>query len=925
MFIKNTKDKILYALSLFVEKYPYPIFIASILLALVSIHFAKNNLNFLTNRNDLISPHAQYFKNYKKYREEFKDFDGLVIAVEGSNKERVKAFVEDLAFFLNSHPEKFEDVFYKISPDFFKNKKLLYLDVEELHTLENKVKSNKTLLANLVEKPGIEQFFSHVNQEISKAMVGNLIQDFFDEKDSDGQKEPDNPLDLSLIESILGQMVNHLNGQENYSSPWKDVFLEKKGSVDEDGYLTSNGKHFYFIFANPSEDQNDFARAVDPIKSARNHIKKLQLKYPDVLAGVTGPTALYSDEMITSKNDTFKASLISLIGVSVLLVISLRGFTFPFLAVFTLVISLCWSIGFTTLTVGHLSILSIVFTTILIGLGIDFGIHFIMRYQEEKRSGQTLSNAITKTLHETGKGVIAGGITTSFAFMTTIFADFKGIAELGFIAGSGIIICLIATMLLLPAMIIIVQHLHNKQWIMGLINKIAFDYNISNKTIRPLFDLILNKPGRVILFSIVITFLSILSMKTIKFDYNLLNLQAEGIESVNYEMKILENSERSAWYGALIVNSFEEVLSTKKLLERLSSVDSVSSIASIIPDRQEEKINQIHKISDFFKQLPQKTMKEDPVDVENLATILKKINFKLRKEDSSNLKPGSKPLNESIQKVKRLIADFNSFVNLQEIKTSATGLNNFQEILFGDFIRKFESFKEALKPVEIKLSNVPNDIKERFVGKTGKFLVQVFPKATTYDKEPMEKFISDISKIDPNATGTVVTATESSRLMKQGYVRGGIYAFIAITIFVWISFKDIRCAFLAILPLMLGALWTLGIMGLFNIQFNLANLIILPLIIGIGIDNGIHIVHRYRDDADSTISPVYKSTGKAVALSSFTTMIGFGSLMVASHRGIHSIGVLLTIGVACCMVASLTVLPAILKITREKGWNPKNT
>ena len=234
-----------------------------------------------------------------------------------------------------------------------------------------------------------------------------------------------------------------------------------------------------------------------------------------------------------------------------------------------------------------------------------------------------------------------------------------------------------------------------------------------------------------------------------------------------------------------------------------------------------------------------------------------------------------------------------------------------------------KTFKESLNPKKIILSDIPDNLKERFIGKTKKFLLQIFPKTNIYDREPMEKFILDIWSIDPNATGTAVTASESSRLMKEGYIKGGIYALIAILSFVWISFRDWRCAILSILPLALGTLWTLGLMGLFDLPFNLANLVILPLIIGIGVDNGIHIVHRYRVDVGSTVSPVYKSTGKAVIMSSLTTMIGFGSLMVASHRGIYSIGVLLTIGVGCCMIASLTILPAILKIAREKGWEPK--
>lgn len=923
MFHRNIKDKILEFISNFVCKYPYPVLVISILLALLSVHYTIQNLKFLTNRNDLISPHEKYYKDYQEFRKEFKDFDGLVIAVEGSNKEKVKDFVEDLVHFFNSHPENYTKIFYKIDTDFFKNRKLLFLNLNDLHSLKDKIKSNKAFIHGLIEEPGLESFFFSVNKEISKAMTSSLISDFIGGNEKSSKKESEDPFDLSLVESIMEQMVFYLKGEKNYSSPWQNIFIKKKGEIDEEGYLTSKGRKFYFIFVNPVENQADFARAVNPIKTARNYIKKLQLKYPGITAGVTGPTALSSDEMITTKNDTVKASFISLIGVTILLVTSLKGFTLPFTAVFTLVIALCWSLGFTTLTIGHLSILSVVFTTILIGLGIDFGIHFIMRYQEEKEYGKNIKESISSSIIRTGKGVIAGAITTSFAFMTTVFTDFKGIAELGFIAGTGILICLVATITVLPALVIITQQLQDKRWIKKLFIKSAFDYNISKKAIHPVYDVLLKKPKYIIIFGLIVTFLSILVLKDIRFDYNLLNLQASGLESVDYEMKILNNSGKSAWYGAIVVNTFNKVLSTKKSLESLPSVNTVSSIASLVPDKQEEKIAIIKKITQIYNIFLPVKINTDSVDLAKLTKVLKKIHFKMRKGDEDSWEPGKKPRTKSIQKVRKLITDFNVLVKERGEKIVQKSLDQYQNILFFDFVEKLQSFRDALNPLKVKISDIPSDLKERYIGKTGKFLLQISPKMNIYDREPMEEFISDIMSVDPNATGTAVTASESSRLMKEGYVRGGVYALAAIIIFVWISFKDWRCVLLAVLPLVLGSFWTLGIMGLFNLQFNLANLIILPLIIGIGVDNGIHIVHRYRDDIDSAVSPVYKSTGKAVMLSSFTTMIGFGSLMLASHRGIHSIGVLLTIGVGCCMIASLTVLPAILKIACDKGWKPK--
>jgi predicted RND superfamily exporter protein len=161
---------------------------------------------------------------------------------------------------------------------------------------------------------------------------------------------------------------------------------------------------------------------------------------------------------------------------------------------------------------------------------------------------------------------------------------------------------------------------------------------------------------------------------------------------------------------------------------------------------------------------------------------------------------------------------------------------------------------------------------------------------------------------------------ESSRLMKEGYINGGLYALVAIVLFVIYQFRNLRTVLLVFLPVAVGSIWTIGLMDLFNIRFNLANLVILPLILGIGIVNGIHIIHRYREEADKNTTVLSKSTGQAVILSSLTTMIGFGSMMVADHQGVFSLGLILTIGIGCCLVASITFLPAVLKLCTAKGW-----
>jgi hypothetical protein len=224
----------------------------------------------------------------------------------------------------------------------------------------------------------------------------------------------------------------------------------------------------------------------------------------------------------------------------------------------------------------------------------------------------------------------------------------------------------------------------------------------------------------------------------------------------------------------------------------------------------------------------------------------------------------------------------------------------------------------SISPVSIK--EIPENLRERYVSRNGVYLINVYPRIDVWNIDQRDDFIRQLKTVDLKVTGNAIHMFESSRLMKEGYFYGGIYAMAAIFIYIIVSFGSLRAALIVLLPVVVGSLWTVGIMDLIGVSFNLANLVILPLIIGIGVVNGVHIVHRYREETEKTINVLSKSTGRGVILSSLTTMIGFGSLMVADHQGIYSLGLVLTVGVGCCLMASITLLPAVLQLFTDKCW-----
>jgi hypothetical protein len=248
---------------------------------------------------------------------------------------------------------------------------------------------------------------------------------------------------------------------------------------------------------------------------------------------------------------------------------------------------------------------------------------------------------------------------------------------------------------------------------------------------------------------------------------------------------------------------------------------------------------------------------------------------------------------------------------------TAPVLARLQQALFQDFAEKWSLLRDNLTPPgPITLADVPAQLRSRFVSADGrKFLLQIYPRQDIWNRAPLEEFVSQLRQVDRDVTGNPVIGYESIQAIKNGYVEGGLYASVAILVVALLTLRQVNAVLLAMLPVICGMLWTAGLMWACHLQFNLANLVTIPITIGIGIESGVYLVRRAQEEAKEDCMLVGGSTGQSVALFSLSTMVGFGSLMVARHYGIFSMGLLLTLAVGNVLLVSLTVLPVLLHAT----------
>ena len=878
------------------------VILVSLVLAILSLWVTAQKLTFKTGRGDLVAKGLPYVEQYENYREHFEDLEGMVVVVEGENPADMAGFAEALAIKLQAQSHLFSRVVYKIDTHYFRSRFLLYLNQDELATLARKLEDHRGFLESVNGAPGLHSLLSSINAEISSGMVDSLLTNFLG---GDDEEESGDAEDLNLLIRLLEEMTRSLMGETGYRSPWQTLFTGGTDSLREKGYMVSENDDLLFILVVPNEDETSFTGYKDAVILARQFIAETRKDFPDITVGLTGEEVISSDEMLTTQADVETASKIALTGVALLFIIAYRGVVKPLLAVFCLLLALCWTIGFTTLTIGHLNILSIVFTTILIGLGIDFGIHILERYKEERHNGHEILKALQKTVQGTGRGNFSGAITTAMAFGAMVLTDFIGIVELGWIAGWGILFCMVAMLLVLPALVTLEEKWRKPHY--------ALVRSATTKQ-RQWIDKLFDHYYLIIGLCTVLVLIASVSLKDLRFDYNLLNLQAKDTEAVQYEMKILERAGRSAWSAAMLADSLKEVQEKELQLKALPTVARFESILVVIPEHQEKNLRTIREnLAPLLKEL-----EVEPEDVtfswKGLNKTLKRIQFKLqgREEGGDSLDP--------VRVAGNRLQNFLKQSQKVEPDLAEKRLLGFSELLFTDYRDLIDELKANAEAQPVRLEEIPPKLRERYISQKGKYVIHIFPSVDIWDQEERRKYLSDLRSVDPNVTGTAVHMFESTRLMTEGYVKGGLYAMTAIIIYVYFMFRNVRTVFFVLLPVLAGSIWTVGVMELIGLKLNMANMVILPLILGIGVVNGIHITHRYREEEDKHASVLGKSTGPAVLLSSLTTMIGFGSMMVADHSGVFSLGLVLTIGVFNCLMASITFLPALLKLSTAKGW-----
>ena len=802
---------------------------------------------------------------------------------------------------VRKRPTLFDRLFYKVDLRALQDRSLLYLPSDQIEQIQNNLKRMSLLL----------DLGPIAWRELT------LFRLLHEARDRAGKIEPGKPLrlaDQQLFDQLLavaGSAKSTLDNPAGYKNPWHSLLPsspEQSDLMAAPQYFFSGDGKLAFLLARPIETARSFTADQDSVNGMGEIVAAMRSTYPEFSFGMTGLPVLETDEMTASQQDTQTASLLALVGVLAIYTIGLRGIRYSFAITVSLMVGTAWAGGWMTLTVGHLNILSATFGMMLLAMG-DYGVLWVTRYEQERAAGRNVLDANRNTAGSVGPGILTAGGSTALAFSAAMLVDFQAVAELGWIVGSGLLLCAISCLIVMPAMLVLTDR-------RGQFGVFAATID---PPLSPWLPFLARKSRWVIAGSIAVTVILGYSAFKVHYDHNLLHLQARGLESVKWELKLVERTAGASWHALSYTFNQQEALALKSRFEKLPEVARVVEMASLIPLDQEKKQKQLEDVQQRLQRLPERGSTvphgyPKPIDLKSELTVLVG-----QLQPLADVSP--EPL---LHDLRRSLVALRDKIEEASLSQAEVRLQDFEQRMAADLIEDLHRLRDCSKPGAITLDNMPGEFRERYVSSGGKWLLRVFGKDSLWEFGPLAHFCKVIQSVDPEATGKPFTTLEGLKGMWLGYLWAGAYALLAIVLVLAADFRKVAHVLIALTPLAMGMLVTLGIMGLFGLPLNPANMIAFPLIIGAGVDNAVHVLHDFLSRKNNGQRYVLSRTiGHGIFVRDLTTILGFGLLMISRHQGLFGLGLILTLGVSCCMASALVFLPAVLRVSSKRRSRKK--
>lgn len=824
--------------------------------------WAATHLSIDTDTERIISPDLPWRKRETAFEALFPETTSvLAIVIDAESSGRADDAAAALAGRLREEKQLFKTVRRPGGGDFFVRNGLLFLPVDELQKVVDQVIAAQPLIGTIAADPSLRGVFDALGLAVEGVRRG--------ETTLEAMEAPFTALAGSIEAAVAGSVQ---------PVPWEELFT---------GHEPQPMELRRFVLVQPVLDYSRLQPGEAATSAVRKAAHELGLTPENgVRVRLTGSVALSDEEFATVAEGAGSATILSIALVILILFLALRSWRIIVAVLLTLGAGLIATAAFATVAVGSLNLISVAFAVLFVGIAVDFGIQFSVRFRDERFREGDIATALRGAARGIGGPLLLAGASAAVGFFSFVPTNYAGVSELGVIAGTSMGIALLLNLTLLPALL-------------ALLKPPGEADTVGLRFLAPLDKFLLRRRRGIVFAAFCLGALGIALAPQLRFDFDPLNLKDPRTESMSTLLDLMQDPSTTPYTLDALEPTPKDAAALAERLEKLPQVSQALNITSFVPEHQDEKLAIIADAATLLgPTLSPPTTAPPPSDAETLASLK---NFASALSAVAGTEEGA-----SAQLVTALD---------HAISQGPGILPMLRESIVAGLSRRLQQLSLSLEGVQpVTLDSLPDELKNDWIARDGRARVEVFPQGDARDPAAMKRFVDAVKGVAPEVSGTPISIQESGRTVTEAFLQAGAIAIVAIALLLFLVLRRVRDVALVLAPLALASLLTVATCAVLKLPINYANIIALPLLLGIGVSFDIYFVTAWRAGHNF---PLQSPTARAVLFSALTTVAAFGSLAASSHPGTSEMGKLLTIALGWTLLSTLLVLPALLGPARR--------
>ena len=848
----------------FCTHYSWPVIAGTIILAILSAWYSITHFAMTTDINQLLSSKSPARQREMVFEKAFPQFETIVAVIDAPTPELVEGATEALVKRLSPEKNFFRTVHEPGGGAFFAQNGLLFQTKEQLEPQMKMLSEAQRLLQALAGDPSLRGVVRALQLGLLGVQGGQIKLD-----------------DMTWPMNLAADTLERVNANQPASFSWRELLqghAAKPGELRR--FLQIHAVLDYSELQPGLKASNAIRQAADELKLASDYKAHVRL---------TGPVPMADEQFATIKENAALNATLTIAVVLFILWLALRWWRIIFAVFVSLAVGLSVTAALGLLMIGTLNLISVYFAVLFVGLGVDFGIQYSVRYRAERHEVDSLREALVHAGRRAGAPLTLAALATAAGFLSFLPTEYRGLSELGWIAGFGMLIAFFTSITLLPALLYRLKP-RSEPYPLGYAFLAPVDSFLERHRIA-----ILIVTGLVILGASPL-------LLWLRFDFNPMNLRNTKVESVATYLWL----EKDQQGGASDIQALEPTLAAADeaaaKLRALPQVAHVVTLSTFIPDRQKDKLPLIAAAEKtLHPALYPASVTPPPTDAENVKTINAAVET-LNRLAAETPGPGA-------EAAKRLAADMTALAKADEAarqRAEAAFVPPLQIAL--------DDLRNLLKAQEVTRENLPADLAAQWVTPDGQARLQITPSGNVNDNATLRAFAHAVQEAEPNATEGPISILEARQTILTAFFQAGAWALLSIAVLLWITLRRLGDVLLTLIPLLVAGVVTLEICVAIDMPLNFANIIALPLLLGVGVAFKIYYIMAWREGQTRLLQSVLT---RAVTFSACATATAFGSLYFSSDPGTSSMGKLLAISLLTTMAAAALFQPVLMGKPRE--------